>query len=149
MQARRAMPAWRVILAAIRFRPRLWFIDLVNATEQAHGPIGLFASNAGFMGQAYFVPYCASKGAVVNMTRALAMEFVKQPVRINAIAPGAILWPEREIDEVTQQRIVSRTFLKRQGTPQDIARAALFLIRDADYTSGQVITVDGGRSLNS
>jgi pteridine reductase len=70
-------------------------------------------------------------------------------VRVNAIAPGAILWPEQEMDEVTQQRIVSRTFLKRQGSPHNIASAALFLIRDADYSSGQVITVDGGRSLNS
>lgn len=95
-----------------------------------------------------FPVYSIAKAGLVMLTKSLACEMGPE-VRVNAIAPGAILWPEREIDEVTQQRIVSRTFLKRQGTPQDIARAALFLIRDADYTSGQVITVDGGRSLNS
>jgi pteridine reductase len=95
-----------------------------------------------------FPVYSIAKAGLVMLTKSLACELGPE-VRVNAIAPGAILWPEREIDEVTQQRIVSRTFLKRQGEPVDIARAALFLIRDADYTSGQVITVDGGRSLNS
>jgi pteridine reductase len=95
-----------------------------------------------------FPVYSIAKAGLVMLTKSLACELGPE-VRVNAIAPGAILWPEREIDEVTQQRIVSRTFLKRQGRPEDIARAALFLIRDADYTSGQVITVDGGRSLNS
>jgi len=57
---------------------------------ETHGNIVNIASNAGIMGQAYTVAYCATKGAVVNMTRALAMEFVKQPIRINAIAPGGV-----------------------------------------------------------
>lgn len=95
-----------------------------------------------------FPVYSIAKAGLVMLTKSLACEMGPE-VRVNAIAPGAILWPEREIDEVTQQRIVSRTFLKRQGDPEDIARAVLFLIRDANYTSGQVITVDGGRSLNS
>lgn len=95
-----------------------------------------------------FPVYSIAKAGLVMLTKSLACELGPQ-VRVNAIAPGAILWPEHEIDEVTQQRIVSRTFLKRQGEPEDIARAALFLIRDAVYTTGQVITVDGGRSLNS
>ncbi len=95
-----------------------------------------------------FPVYSIAKAGLVMLTKSLACELGPE-VRVNAVAPGAILWPEREIDEVTQQRIVSRTFLKRQGSPEDIARAVLFLIRDAGYTSGQVITVDGGRSLNS
>ena len=95
-----------------------------------------------------FPVYSMAKAGLVMMTKALACELGPE-VRVNAIAPGAILWPEQEMDEVTQQRIVSRTFLKRQGSPHNIASAALFLIRDADYSSGQVITVDGGRSLNS
>lgn len=92
--------------------------------------------------------YSIAKAGLVMLTKALAGELGPE-VRVNAIAPGAILWPENDMDEVTKQRIVSRTFLKRQGTPNDIAKAALFLIRDADYTSGQVLTIDGGRSLNS
>jgi len=95
-----------------------------------------------------FPVYSMAKAGLVMLTKALACELGPE-VRVNAVAPGAILWPEHEMDEVTQQRIISRTFLKRQGSPEDIARAVLFLIRDANYTSGQVITVDGGRSLNS
>ena len=53
------------------------------------------------------------------------------------------------MDDITKQRIISRTFLKRRGSPDDIARAVLFLVRDAVYTSGHVLTVDGGRSLNA
>lgn len=92
--------------------------------------------------------YSMAKAGLVMLTKSMACELGPE-VRVNAVAPGAILWPEHEMDEVTQQRIISRTFLKRQGSPDNIARAVLFLIRDADYTSGQVITVDGGRSLNS
>lgn len=95
-----------------------------------------------------FPVYSMAKAGLVMLTKSMACELGPE-VRVNAVAPGAILWPERDMDEVTQQRIISRTFLKRQGNPDNIARAVLFLIRDADYTSGQVITVDGGRSLNS
>lgn len=92
--------------------------------------------------------YSIAKAGLVMLTKAMACE-LGPDIRVNAVAPGAIMWPEHEMDEVTQQRIISRTFLKRQGSPENIAHAVLFLIRDADYTSGQVITVDGGRSLNS
>ena len=92
--------------------------------------------------------YSMAKAGLVMMTKALACELGPE-VRVNAIAPGAILWPENDMDEATKSRIVERTFLKRQGCPEDIARAALFLIRDGLYTSGQVLTIDGGRSLNS
>lgn len=95
-----------------------------------------------------FPVYSIAKAGLVMLTKSLACELGPE-VRVNAVAPGAILWPEREMDEVTQQRIISRTFLKRQGSPDNIAQAVLFLINGADYTSGQVITVDGGRSLNS
>lgn len=92
--------------------------------------------------------YSVAKAGLVMLTKSLAGELGPE-VRVNAIAPGAILWPEHEMDETTKTRIIERTFLKRQGSPDDIARAALFLIRDADYTSGQILNVDGGRSLNS
>ncbi|HLF22419.1 MAG TPA: SDR family oxidoreductase, partial [Burkholderiales bacterium] len=65
--------------------------------------------------------------------------------RVNGIAPGVILWPETGPDEMSKQRIVSRTPLKRSGEPGDIASTAVFLIRDAGYITGQVIAVDGGR----
>jgi pteridine reductase len=92
--------------------------------------------------------YSMAKAGLVMLTKSLACELGPE-IRVNAVAPGAILWPENDMDEDTKGRIISRTFLKRQGTPENIARAVLFLIRDADYTSGQVLAVDGGRSLNS
>ncbi|HEY0634783.1 MAG TPA: pteridine reductase [Gammaproteobacteria bacterium] len=92
--------------------------------------------------------YSIAKAGLVMLTKSLACELGPE-VRVNAIAPGAILWPEHAMDEATKAKILERTFLKRQGSPEDIARAALFLIRDADYTSGQILNVDGGRSLNS
>src|SRR3989304_1174271 len=66
----------------------------------------------------------------------------------NGIAPGAILWPEHEMSEEARAQIIARTALKRQGHPEDIARAVLFLVRDADYMTGEIIAVDGGRSLS-
>lgn len=95
-----------------------------------------------------FPVYSISKAGVVMLTKALAGELGPE-VRVNAVAPGAILWPEHGLDEAAKQRIMSRTFLKRQGDPDDIAQAVLFLIRDAAYMTGQVLTVDGGRSLNN
>lgn len=92
--------------------------------------------------------YSMAKASLIMLTRALACDLGPE-VRTNAIAPGAILWPQNEMDDVTKQRIISRTFLKRTGAPEDVARAVLFLVRDADYMSGQVLTLDGGRMLNN
>jgi pteridine reductase len=92
--------------------------------------------------------YSIAKAGLAMLTKALAGELGPE-VRVNAIAPGAILWPDRDMDDLTKQRIVSRTFLKRQGSPTDIAKAVLFLVRDANYMTGQILAVDGGRSLNS
>ena len=94
-----------------------------------------------------FPVYSMAKAGLVMLTKSLACELGPE-VRVNAIAPGAILWPEN-LGENEKEKIISRTFLKRQGEPEDIARAILYLIRDAGYMSGQVLTVDGGRSLNS
>ena len=68
-------------------------------------------------------------------------------MRVNAISPGAILWPENDTDELAHQRLVSRTPLKSAGEAADIARMVRFLLRDAAFVSGQVIAVDGGRSV--
>ena len=92
--------------------------------------------------------YSMAKAGLAMLTKALAGELGPE-VRVNAVAPGAILWPEHEMDEVTKQRIISRTFLKRQGDPTDIAKAIRFLVMDAPYVSGQILAIDGGRSLNS
>lgn len=90
--------------------------------------------------------YSAAKAGLVMLTKALARELAPE-VRVNAIAPGTILWPEQDMDELTQQRVLSKVPQKRSGDPQDIARTLLFLVRDAGYINGQVIAVDGGRSV--
>lgn len=92
--------------------------------------------------------YSIAKAGLVMLTKALARELGPQ-VRVNAVAPGAIVWPEHELDVAAKEYIISRTALKRQGAPHDIAQAVLFLIRDAGYISGHVLTVDGGRSLSN
>lgn len=92
--------------------------------------------------------YCAAKAGLVMLTKSLARELAPA-VRVNAVAPGTILWPERDFDETRKKAIVSRTALNRQGTPEDIAKAVLFLLKEADYITGQVITVDGGRTLSN
>jgi len=91
--------------------------------------------------------YCAAKAGLAMLTQSLARELGPE-IRVNGVAPGAILWPENDLDEQTQQLILDRTALKRQGEPKDIAATVRFLIRDADYITGQVIPVCGGRSLN-
>lgn len=91
--------------------------------------------------------YCAAKAGLEGLTRALALELGPR-VRVNAVAPGPILWPEDgSFDETAQARVVSRTLLKRCGEPADIARTVRFLLADAPYITGQIIAVDGGRSV--
>ena len=95
-----------------------------------------------------YVVYTVAKAGLVGLTRSLARELGPE-IRVNGVAPGPILWPEDgSWDEVTRQRTISNTLLKRTGDPDDIARAVLYLIADAPYVTGQIIAVDGGRSIN-
>lgn len=88
--------------------------------------------------------YSVAKAGLIALTRSLARELAPE-VRVNAIAPGAILWPEGDDNELAHQRIVSSTPLKRTGNPEEIAEAVMFLINGATFTSGHVLPVDGGR----
>ena len=91
-------------------------------------------------------PYSAAKAALVSLTRALALELAPR-VRVNAVAPGAILWPEQGQDPAARQAILDATALGRPGTPEDIASAVHWLLSaDAAYVTGQVLHVDGGRT---
>jgi pteridine reductase len=93
--------------------------------------------------------YSVAKAGLVALTRGLAIEMSPQ-VRVNAVSPGPILWPENEAwaDEAQREKIVKHTLLKRAGEPDDIAKTVVFLIQDAPYITGQIISVDGGRSIN-
>ena len=90
--------------------------------------------------------YCMAKSALLTMTKSLAKELAPQ-VRVNGVAPGAILWPEQGMTDAQQQVILERIPLQRSGTPEDIAGAVQFLALDAPYITGQILAVDGGRSL--
>jgi pteridine reductase len=89
--------------------------------------------------------YSIAKAGNAMMVRSLAQELGPE-VRVNGVAPGAILWPEQSLSGAGKKEIIDRTALKRPGTPEDIARTVLFLTRDAPYITGEIIAVDGGRS---
>ncbi len=95
-----------------------------------------------------YVVYSIAKAGIVGLTKSLARELGPE-VRANAVAPGPIAWPEDgSFDEVTRHRVISHTLLRRIGEPDDIARAVYYLIAEAPYVTGQIIAVDGGRSVN-
>jgi pteridine reductase len=90
--------------------------------------------------------YGAAKAGLAMLTRSLAKD-LGPDVRVNGVSPGAILWPDEGMSEGLRAAIIKQTALKRSGTPEDIAAAVLFLVRDAPYVTGQIIAVDGGRSV--
>ena len=96
-----------------------------------------------------YVVYSIAKAGLVALTKSLAHELGPE-VRVNAVAPGPIMWPAEDptFDDQERRRIVAHTLLKREGTPDDIARAVLFLVKDAPYITGTILPVDGGRSAS-
>ena len=93
-----------------------------------------------------YVVYSVAKAGLVGLTKSLARELAPE-VRVNGVAPGPILWPDDDaFDEVSRQRIISHTMLKRAGDPSDIALAVRFFAMDTHYVTGQILAVDGGRS---
>lgn len=92
--------------------------------------------------------YSPAKAGLIMLTQSLARELAPE-VRVNAIAPGPVEFPETGLSEEMQQAIIDKTLLKRRGSPEDIARAALFFASEAPYVTGQILAVDGGRSANA
>ncbi|KFN43492.1 pteridine reductase [Arenimonas oryziterrae] len=90
--------------------------------------------------------YCMAKAALAMMTLSLARELGPE-VRVNGVAPGAVLWPEAGKAYADQQTLIANTALQRSGSPDDVAEAVRWLLIDARYTTGQIIRVDGGRVL--
>jgi pteridine reductase len=92
--------------------------------------------------------YSPAKAGLIMLTQSLARELAPR-VRVNAIAPGPVEFPEKGLTEAMKQAIIDKTLLKRRGSPDDIARAALFFAAEAPYITGQILAVDGGRSANA
>ncbi len=93
-----------------------------------------------------FSVYSIAKAGLVAMTKSLARELGPE-VRVNAVAPGAILWPDEGTSETSQRKIIAKTALGRKGEPEDVAGAVAFLVEGTEYVTGHVLTVDGGRSV--
>lgn len=115
----------------------------------SHGNVVNVASNAGLMGQAYTVAYSAAKGAVVNMTRALAMEFAKEPVRINAVAPGGVDSPMSRgfdmPDDLDYSLMQPYIGFRGMADPSQLANVIAFVASDeASNMHGSIVSADGG-----
>jgi len=120
-----------------------------DALRHSHGCIVNIADIHAERPMKSYVVYSIGKAGLVAMTKSLAHELGPN-VRVNAVGPGPIMWPEEDptFDTEERRRIVAHTLLKREGSPEDIARAVRFLIYDATYTTGQMLAVDGGRSAS-
>jgi pteridine reductase len=90
--------------------------------------------------------YSIAKAGLIMLTKSLARELGPH-VRVNAVAPGPVMWPADGLDQELQEKIIQRTALKRPGSAQEVARACLYFASDAPYVTGQVLAVDGGRSI--
>jgi len=119
---------------------------LAPALKKSRGMILNMADIHGRRPLAQHTVYCIAKAGLSMLTLSLARELGPE-VRVNAIAPGAILWPEAQVDPEEREQIIRQIPLARSGTPEDIAQTALFYISAAPYVTGQVLAVDGGRSL--
>jgi pteridine reductase len=116
------------------------------ALRITHGLILNIADIHGLRPLRRFPVYSVAKAGLIMLTKSLAREMAPH-VRVNAIAPGPVMWPEEGADKELQHKIIDRTLLKRAGSPDDVARAALFFASEAPYMTGQILAVDGGRSV--
>ena len=93
-----------------------------------------------------YAHYCASKAALVSLTKSLALEWAPA-IRVNAVAPGAVLPPD-DLSAEERARLAEAVPQKRLGTPEDVAEAVAFLAAGPAYVTGQILAVDGGRSIS-
>jgi NAD(P)-dependent dehydrogenase (short-subunit alcohol dehydrogenase family) len=137
---------WEQVLRVNLIGPSLLARRLgLEMRRRGEGKIVNIADVAGMRPWTDFLPYCVSKAALIALTRGLARALAPQ-VHVNAVAPGTVLLAD-EYGEKEREAIVRATPLKRIGDPGDVANAVLFLLEGSDFITGQVIVVDGGRSV--
>lgn len=137
--------AWEGIMGANLKAPLFLAQRAADSLRKSRGCIVNITDIHGTRPLKRYPVYSVAKSGLIMLTQALAKELAPD-VRVNAVSPGAILWPD-PMDSELKSKILSRTPLRRHGDPLDIAKAVHFLIVDADYITGQVLAVDGGRSL--
>ena len=139
---------WEQLINLNMKAPLFLSCELADALSERHGCIINIIDIHAIRPLKRHTIYSASKAGLAMITQSLAKELAPR-VRCNAVAPGAILWPENDYDDQRKQDVLNRTLLKRAGNPEDIASAVLFLARDARYITGQTLIVDGGRTLHN
>jgi pteridine reductase len=143
-----ATPAqWNELFASNAQAPFFLSQAAVPALRNAHGGIVNLLDIYAERPLANHPLYCMAKAALAAMTRSLALDLAPQ-VRVNGVAPSAVLWPSDGKAYDDQQALLARTPMQRAGTPEDVAGAVLWLLRDAPFVTGQVLRVDGGRTLS-
>ncbi|MFK2878343.1 pteridine reductase [Rhodanobacter hydrolyticus] len=137
---------WNALFASNAQAPFFLAQAATPALRAAHGAIVNLVDIYAERALADHPIYCMAKAALAAMTRALALDLAPD-IRVNGVAPGAVLWPSDGKPYDDQQAMLARTPLQRAGSPEDVAGAVLWLLRDAPYVTGQIIRVDGGRTL--
>ena len=138
---------WNELFASNAQAPFFLAQAAVPALRETHGAIVNLVDVYAERPLANHPIYCMAKAALAAMTRSLALD-LGPDIRVNGIAPGAVMWPSDGKPYDDQQALLARTPLKRAGSAQDVAGAVLWLLRDAVFVTGQIIRVDGGRSLS-
>jgi len=142
----RADPAgWRRMLAINLTAPYLLSMIAAERMKLSGGDIIMIADVWGMRPLGGHSAYSTSKAGLIMLTKALARE-LSPTIRVNAIAPGPVLLPD-DMDESGRRRALARTPLGREGTPEDVASAVIFLLSGTTYATGSVLTIDGGRSV--
>ena len=138
---------WNELFASNAQAPFFLSQAAVPALRETHGAIVNLVDVYAERPLANHPIYCMAKAALAAMTRSLALD-LGPDIRVNGIAPGAVMWPSDGKPYDDQQAMLARTPLQRAGSPQDVAGAVLWLLRDAPFVTGQIIRIDGGRSLS-
>jgi pteridine reductase len=138
---------WNDLFASNAQAPFFLTQAALPALRVAHGAIVNLVDIYAERSIANYPIYVMAKGALAAMTRTLALDLAPH-VRVNGVAPGAVMWPSDGKSYDDQQAMMARTPLGRAGTPEDVAATVLWLLRDAPFVTGQIIRVDGGRSIS-
>lgn len=137
---------WNELFASNAQAPFFLSQAAIPALRESHGSIVNLVDIYAERALADYPVYCMAKAALVAMTRCMALD-LGPDIRVNAVAPGAVMWPSEGKGDDDKQAMISRTPLQRAGTPEDVANTVLWLLRDAAFVTGQIIRVDGGRTL--
>jgi pteridine reductase len=138
---------WNELFASNAQAPFFLAQAALPALRTAHGAIVNLVDIYAERAIAHHPIYVMAKGALAAMTRTLALDLAPE-IRVNGVAPGAVMWPSDGKPYDDQQAMLARTPLGRAGTPEDVASTVLWLLRDAPFVTGQIIRVDGGRSVS-